>query len=140
MSWIHRTLIGMLASTTVLLTVASAQPVRIRAMGYPRVAQEARVEGDVLVVCKTDETGRVIDVRGRSGNPVLLQNVISCVRDWAFTPTGRETEYELLFKFRIRGSCAGNRCREDFWFEYPNVAEIVGQAMPLNPGHIIYER
>lgn len=135
----HVVLIGLLLSSCPL-TKTGAQPLRVRAMAYPRLAQLAGIEGDILVVCKVDSNGKVTDVRVRSGHRGLISAVSANVRSWTFKPAAGEREYELLFRFRLRGDCRGDVCLEEFWFQYPDLVEVIGQRPPLNPGRLTIER
>jgi periplasmic protein TonB len=54
---------------------------------YPRVAQEARIEGTVILETVIDVTGRVTSVRVLRSIPLLDQAAIDAVNGWTFTPT-----------------------------------------------------
>jgi protein TonB len=61
--------------------VANVDPV------YPRVAQEARIEGIVILEATIDARGRVVDVRVLRSQPLLDQAAVDAVRQWIYTPT-----------------------------------------------------
>jgi protein TonB len=54
---------------------------------YPRIAQEARVDGTVILEATIGTDGRVTDVRVLRSKPLLDQAAIDAVRQWRFTPT-----------------------------------------------------
>jgi TonB family protein len=54
---------------------------------YPPIAQEARVQGVVIMEARVDETGNVSDVRVLRSIPLLDQAAIDAVRQWQYTPT-----------------------------------------------------
>ena len=54
---------------------------------YPRLAQEARVEGLVILEAVIGVDGRVQDVRVLRSKPLLDQAAMDAVRQWRFTPT-----------------------------------------------------
>lgn len=123
-----------------LLTSVEAQPLRLSAIAYPRVAQLARVQGEMEVVCKAAADGKVTDVQTIVGHPLLARTVVESVRNWRFKPVGRQIEHKLVVKFRLSGNCRGDVCREEFWFEYPDLIEVTGQHPQLNPGPLRIER
>jgi periplasmic protein TonB len=54
---------------------------------YPRVAQEARIAGTVILDTVIDVNGHVTSVRVLRSIPLLDQAAIDAVRGWTFTPT-----------------------------------------------------
>lgn len=54
---------------------------------YPRIAQDARVSGMVILEAIIGVDGRVQDVRVLRSKPLLDQAAIDAVRQWRFTPT-----------------------------------------------------
>jgi protein TonB len=54
---------------------------------YPRLAQDARVEGRVILEAVIGMDGRVQDVRILRSKPLLDQAAMDAVRQWRFTPT-----------------------------------------------------
>lgn len=54
---------------------------------YPRMAQEARIEGVVIIEATIGETGQVSNARVLRGVPLLEQAAIDAVRQWEFTPS-----------------------------------------------------
>lgn len=54
---------------------------------YPRLAQQAGVEGIVILEATIDVDGRVRDVRVLRSEPMLDQAAIDAVMQWRFTPT-----------------------------------------------------
>lgn len=54
---------------------------------YPRIAQDARVSGIVILEAVIGIDGRVQDVKVLRSKPLLDQAAIDAVRQWRFTPT-----------------------------------------------------
>ena len=54
---------------------------------YPRLAQDARVDGLVILEAVIAADGRVQDVRVLRSKPLLDQAAVDAVRQWRFTPT-----------------------------------------------------
>jgi periplasmic protein TonB len=54
---------------------------------YPRVAQQARVEGTVILETVIDVNGHVTSVAVLRSIPLLDQAAVDAVRGWTFTPT-----------------------------------------------------
>lgn len=53
---------------------------------YPKVAQEARIEGTVILEATTDTYGRVVAVRVLRSIPLLDAAAIDAVRQWVYEP------------------------------------------------------
>lgn len=64
-------------------------PIKIRHVPpvYPRLAQQAGVEGIVILEATIEVDGRVRDVRVLRSEPMLDQAAIDAVMQWRFTPT-----------------------------------------------------
>jgi TonB family protein len=54
---------------------------------YPEEAQQARVQGVVILEARIDEAGNVSDARPLRSIPLLDQAAIDAVRQWQYTPT-----------------------------------------------------
>lgn len=54
---------------------------------YPAIAQQARVEGIVIIEATIGTDGRVKDARVLRSQPLLEQAAIDAVMQWRFTPT-----------------------------------------------------
>jgi TonB family protein len=53
---------------------------------YPRLAQEIRASGQVMLELLLDETGTVVRARVTRSIPTLDQAALDCVMQWKFTP------------------------------------------------------
>jgi TonB family protein len=65
------------------------QPMKVRDVKpvYPPLAQEARVQGLVILEGVIDEQGNIADVKVLRGVPLLNDAAIEAVRQWKYTPT-----------------------------------------------------
>ncbi len=54
---------------------------------YPAAAQEARVQGVVIMEARVDEQGNVSDVRVLRSIPLLDEAAVDAVKQWQYTPT-----------------------------------------------------
>ena len=54
---------------------------------YPELAKRARIEGDVVIECTIDPSGRVVDAVVTRSIPVLDEAAIDAVRSWRYRPT-----------------------------------------------------
>lgn len=53
---------------------------------YPKIASEAGVEGTVVLAVRTDEKGRVTEVKVLKSIPLLEQAAVDAVRQWIYEP------------------------------------------------------
>ncbi|HJR60842.1 MAG TPA: energy transducer TonB [Vicinamibacterales bacterium] len=65
------------------------EPAKIRHVApvYPVIAQQARVDGIVIIEAVIGTDGRVKDARVLRSKPLLDQAALAAVRQWIFTPT-----------------------------------------------------
>jgi len=65
------------------------EPTKIRDVRpvYPQEAQDARVQGIVIIEAVIDELGSVVDARVLRSVPLLDEAAVDAVRQWKFTPT-----------------------------------------------------
>jgi len=54
---------------------------------YPPEAQQARVQGTVILECTIGPDGRVTDMEVKRGVPLLDDAAIEAVRQWVYEPT-----------------------------------------------------
>jgi len=54
---------------------------------YPELAKRARVQGDVVIECTIDPSGRVVDVTVTKSIPLLDDAALDAVRTWRYRPT-----------------------------------------------------
>jgi protein TonB len=54
---------------------------------YPMLAQEARVQGIVIIEATIDPRGRVVNATVLRGVPMLDEAALEAVRKWVYTPT-----------------------------------------------------
>ncbi len=67
--------------------IKQPQKIRDQKAEYPPVAQEARVQGVVILEAEIDCEGNVADVRVLRGQPLLNDAAVTAVRQWRYTPT-----------------------------------------------------
>lgn len=54
---------------------------------YPPLAQQARVQGEVVIDAVIETDGRVAEMQVISGHPLLIQAALDAVRRWRYEPT-----------------------------------------------------
>jgi periplasmic protein TonB len=54
---------------------------------YPELAKRARIEGDVVIECTIDPSGRVVDATVIRSIPLLDDAALEAVRGWRYRPT-----------------------------------------------------
>jgi protein TonB len=60
--------------------------VRVVPPEYPLPAKLSRIQGTVFLDLTVSETGRVEEIHVVSGEPILVQAAVNCVRNWIYTP------------------------------------------------------
>jgi protein TonB len=64
-------------------------PIKLRDVRpeYPEIAILARVEGEVVVECRVDTRGHVVDARVLRGHALLSPAALNAIRQWRYRPT-----------------------------------------------------
>jgi TonB family protein len=122
-----------------LLLIASCpacgdwQPTEIVGVSYPRLAQLARIAGVVVVRTTVGPDGSVTEAVAVSGHPLLSEAALRSAKEWKFGQSnldrGSARDVYLVYRFVLKGTCAGNECRETFLVYYPNFV-VVRSEMP----------
>ena len=97
-------------TTTEILPVMSVkQPILIKKIKpiYPKAAQIARIQGDVVIEAVTDVYGRVIRTRILSGRPLLNEAAIAAVKRWIYEPyiicgLPKPVKFTVIINFRLK--------------------------------------
>ena len=118
--------LGCLLLTLCAMAVAqetwSAQ--HVVSLEYPPLAQQAKIQGSVEVVCSIGPTGEVLDCTGKSGNPMLQSAAIENAKRWRFqhsaTPSENGGQIQLRYEFVLQGAPVRRRPKVEFSFDYPN--------------------
>jgi len=66
--------------------ISSSLVVRKVVPDYPRVAQDALVQGAVVLEAEVSKDGIVREIRGISGSPLLMPAAIDAVKLWQYKP------------------------------------------------------
>lgn len=115
---------------------SACEPATIVGADYPRHARAARIEGEVKVTVKIAANGKITDIVGESGHPVLLRVVIAEINRWSFRPAPRESsgcdELLMVWRFKLEGYCE-TKCTSSFVVDYPNRVTIASQITALQP-------
>jgi len=119
------------------VTVACAQDVwsvqRLVAVGYPPLAQQARIQGLVELKCTVGGAGEVVECTRMSGHPLLQKFAIENAKKWRFRrqPANNTDSNDVLLKYEFvlfDGAPVRHRPNVEFSFEYPNHARIISQV------------
>jgi TonB family protein len=90
------------------VSLAAETPERcVMSMGipaYPRLAEQARIEGTVKVGITVDEAGAVVKATGISGHPMLQAAAVENAKTWRFAPVkGKSSVLIITYEYRIEG-------------------------------------
>jgi TonB family protein len=115
-----------------VLRVANAEwmPVHILGAFYPEVAQQARVEGTVVVFATLADDGKVTEVVRVSGPDILGPSALSSARRWRFKRNGVTTgsTVTIEFEFKLVGTCVLGSCKQEVQFDWPARLSIISEA------------
>ncbi len=128
-----RLAIALLAVSTA--AAADWEPSEIVGLGYPWLAQSARVAGTVVVRLTVAPDGSVRQAEAVSGHPLLKKAARENAEKWKFTRSGQDPdgggEAYLVYRFALEGNCAGRDCRTSFVVELPNLIVVTSEIPPI---------
>ncbi len=67
---------------------------------YPRLAWQARIEGDVKVVAHVALDGKVSSLSASSGHQLLQKAALENLKQWIFV-TDHEFNLEIIYQFKL---------------------------------------
>ena len=67
---------------------------------YPRLAWQARIEGDVKITAHVALDGKVSSVFASSGHQLLRQAAVENIKKWGFA-TNHEFDVEIIYQFKL---------------------------------------
>jgi TonB family protein len=130
----------MFASLLLLGWAASAGewfPTHIAALGYPPLATQARIEGEVRLNLTVDQAGRVLRADVLSGNSLLARSARDNALLWKFsqrcdasTTTPRIFAFTYVFKLEDK---TGSSDRPQFLYDHPYKATVTAKASQWMP-------
>ena len=71
---------------------------------YPRLAQAAGVQGEVVLQAVIGKDGRIENLHALSGNPLLVKAALDAVQQWRYRPyllNGQPVEVETQITVRF---------------------------------------
>jgi TonB family protein len=81
---------------------SARQPIRIVQPKYPKLAELARIEGNVLLELHVDSKGRVETARALSGNALLREAAEEAARRWQYPPSsGNQSSTAMVTRVRV---------------------------------------
>lgn len=91
---------------------------------YPEQAVRSKVEGDVILIVETDETGIVVRSLPVDGDPVLIAASIEALKGFHFRPyllAGNpvSTESQIGFRFALKSKGDKVKGITDYFFDVP---------------------
>lgn len=104
-----RALVFVILASPTLVSCSSERPlsvVQASAPNYPRVAQLAHIEGDIVVAIDIAPDGRVSTAAVVSGPALreIREGSLAAARQWVFTRSSKQLrKEELTFEFKIEG-------------------------------------
>jgi TonB family protein len=114
--------------------IADWEPSEMVGLTYPRLALMAQITGLVVVKVSVGSDGSVIATEAVSGHPLLAEAARKNAEQWKFMPSDRAHgpvhDPYLVYRFVMKGACAGDDCRASFVIEYPNFVLVTSEGPP----------
>jgi TonB family protein len=98
---------------------------------YPRLAWQARIEGEVRVRVHVGADGKVASAVSNSGHKLLRQAAEENVRKWIFSPKC-ERDIEVLYQFRLEAPEVDLRPVTRVTFDLPDRVLVVANLPRIN--------
>lgn len=102
--------------------------------GYPPLARQGRVEGDVISTVNISADGSVSSISTVIG-PDLLRETSNVLKDWRFEiPNGQATQFKIVFRFSLTGPETKSASRIRIVGTAPDLIEISTTPSSEKPG------
>jgi TonB family protein len=66
---------------------------------YPALLKSRHIEGQVHLTAVVLPNGDVAAVQVHGGNPILVDNAITAVKEWKYAPAPSQTEEDVILDF-----------------------------------------
>ncbi len=106
--------------------------------GYPSLARQACIRGDITATVRIRADGTVQSVSGgghaREPDDLLYEPVLQALKTWEFEPTGSPEELQITFRFVLEGKRVTGYSATEVSGELPNLVQISTSPMALDHG------
>ena len=99
------------------------------APGYPAVARQARIQGEVHLSVAVDSDGKVVSVEASSGPDILVAYAKANVVRWSYATVGRSMKLNVVYTYRLEKPETDRAPAPKIEFESP-VHVIVTSNLP----------
>ena len=127
---------GLLIALLLLTVSPQTQPrlpIHVVSLIYPRVARQAHMVGDAVLIAQIGSDGSVSIPIRKSGHPFLLQAAEDNLKTWKFQ-TGESQEMEITYHFKLTVP-SSDSAQTECVFDLPDSVTISSQ---LPPEKILY--
>jgi TonB family protein len=107
-------------------------PIHVESLVYPKLAYQARVIGDVVVLAQIDSEGRVQVPFRPPGHPLLVQAAEENIKTWRFQ-TGSGSQLKVTYHFKLEGEPAYDYPSSVCKFDLPNSVTVVTPPPKIVP-------
>ena len=111
-----------------LCMAQSWEPSVVVGMRYPLLPRMARITGLVVVRLSIGTEGSVESAETVAGHPLLSEVARKNAKAWKFQKSqaglSASSDFYLVYRFLLKGSCVANDCHEVFSVEYPGLVTI----------------
>jgi TonB family protein len=101
---------------------------RVVAMEYPPLAQNAVLQGNVVLEAEISDEGTVAHIKVVSGPPILATAAGDTLLRWRFAGCkgqDKACEIKVVFSFVLSGTCVvGSYCPTEFVADLPDRVEV----------------
>ncbi len=102
-------------------------------MRYPPLAEQARIQGTVVVRLTLDGAGKVTSTAAVSGAKLLVPDSLSNAKKWKFRSNPSNAAV-IIYEFRlVERVCNDSERKHLFVFRKPNVVSVIGCAEIWQP-------
>jgi len=106
----------------------------LQSPNYPRLARIARIEGAAKLMVTIGESGKVISVKGVSGNPILQSAAEENIREWTFNP-GPQRTLEISYDFGLTDPAVDFGCEPEAQVIFDLPERVVIRSRLSRPSH-----
>ena len=106
--------------------------VHLESPRYDPLARQIRVQGDVPVQVRINESGKVTSARATTGHPLLVRVAEGNIQTWVFN-RGEERTIEIVYQFRLEEPEVYYDPPSRVTFDLPHQVRITSNFKPVDP-------
>jgi TonB family protein len=107
----------------------------VNPLEYPKMAHTANIQGEVVLVASVDANGIPKQIKQKSGNALLADDIARQLLTWKFSPSSSDWTIDITIRFILTEPSATNLAPSRVTIESP--ARITVESQLVSPDKFV---